>query len=230
MRVALIIPALNEEDSLPAVLAAVPRNAVNEIIVVDNGSSDGTATVARHAGARVVVEARKGYGAACWTGFKAAEDADVLVFMDADGSFLPSEIPALTEPIASGQADLVLGTRTLRAEHAGVIPIHARLGNSFAVFIIGLVSKVQITDLGPFRAISRNGLEALHMRERTYGWPCEMIIKAGKLRHRVLEVPVSYRLRTGGKSKVSGTFLGSIRASFAILRVTARWSLWTPHL
>ena len=229
MKVSLIIPALNEEDSLPAVLAAVPRHAVNEIIVVDNGSSDGTATVARHAGARVVVEARKGYGAACWTGFKAAEDADVLVFMDADGSFSPAEISKLTAPIMKGDADLVLGSRTLRAEDAQVIPLHARVGNRIVAGIIGLTSHVWTTDLGPFRAIRREALEQLRMEERTYGWPSEMIIKASKLGCHVLEVPVSYSPRTGGKSKVSGTFLGSVRAAFSMLKVAARWSLWTPE-
>lgn len=228
MRVALIIPALNEEESLPGVLASVASDVVNEIIVVDNGSADNTAAVARRCGAQVVTEARKGYGAACWAGFNAASDADIMVFMDGDGSFLPTEIPRLTEPIINGKADLVLGSRTLRAEDARAIPLHARLGNRFVASIIGFASRTRLSDLGPFRAISRKALENLQMQERTYGWPCEMIIKAGKLGYRVLEVPASYRPRTGGKSKVSGTLLGSIRASISILKVAACWSLWTP--
>ncbi len=229
MKISLIIPALNEEEPLPDVLASVPPGAVDEIIVVDNGSTDGTAAVARRAGARVVTEPRKGYGAACWSGFKASEGAGTLVFMDGDGSFRPGEIPRLTEPITSGTADLVLGSRILGAEDARAIPLHARLGNRIVAFIIGLISAIRITDLGPFRAISRRALENLNMQERTYGWPCEMIIKAGKLGHRVVEVPVTYRPRTGGKSKVSGTITGSIRAAIAMLRVTFRWSFWSPN-
>lgn len=228
MKISLIIPALNEEESLSGVLASVPPGAVNEIIVVDNGSTDNTATVARRAGARLVTEPRRGYGAACWAGFRSSEDANILVFMDGDGSFLPGEIPRLTEPITSGKADLVVGSRILRAEDARAIPLHARLGNRWVASIIGFAAAIPISDLGPFRAISRKALENLAMQERTYGWPCEMIIKAGKLGYRVLEVPVSYRPRTGGKSKVSGTPIGSIKAAFAMLRVTARWSLWTP--
>jgi glycosyltransferase involved in cell wall biosynthesis len=229
MRVSLIIPALNEESSLPQVLASVPRDAVNDIIVVDNGSSDNTATVARQAGVRVMVENRRGYGAACWAGVKAAEEADILVFMDGDGSFSPGEIPQLTVPIARGEADLVLGTRNFRAEDAQAVPLHARLGNRFIAGLIGLASSIRTTDLGPFRAIRRKTLEELQFQERTYGWPSEMIIKAGKLHCRVLEVPVSYRKRVGGASKVSGTFLGSIGACFSMLKVVARYSFWTPE-
>jgi len=229
MNISLIIPALNEEESLPTLLASLPPSVVNEIIVVDNGSTDSTAAVARRAGAHVVVEPRRGYGAACWAGFRASEDVGILVFMDGDGSFQPGEIPRLTDPIRSGIADLVLGSRTLGAEDARAIPFHARLGNRLVAFVIGLISAIQITDLGPFRAIDRKVLENLAMQERTYGWPCEMIIKAGKLGYRVLEVPVSYRPRTGGESKVSGTLMGSIKAAFAMLRVTARCSLWSPQ-
>ncbi|MEE8074266.1 MAG: glycosyltransferase family 2 protein [Candidatus Binatia bacterium] len=228
MKVSLIIPALNEEESLPSVLAAIPRTVVNDIVVVDNGSSDRTASVASRAGARVLSESQKGYGAACWAGFKAAKDADILVFMDADGSFHPGEIPELTAPIIHGDADLVLGTRTLRAEDAHAIPFHARLGNRFIAWLIGFALPVRTTDLGPFRAIRRKSLEQLQMQERTYGWPCEMIIKAGKLDCRIIEVPVSYRRRSGGSSKVSGTLLGTIGASLSMLKVVARWSLWSP--
>lgn len=228
MKISLIIPALNEEESLPGVLASVPSDAVDDIIVVDNGSTDGTAAVARRAGVKVVKEPRNGYGAACWSGFEASEGADVLVFMDGDGSFLPGEIVRLTEPIASGTADLVLGSRTLGTKDAMAIPFHARWGNRLVASIIGLTSGHRFTDLGPFRAIRRKTLENLNMQERGCGWPCEMIIKAGKLGYRVFEVPVTYRPRTGGKSKVSGTIIGSIGAAIAMLRVTIRWSFWTP--
>lgn len=228
MRIALIIPALNEEQSLPEVLALVPPGAVDEIVVVDNGSTDHTATVARRAGAQVVIEPRKGYGAACWAGFNAT-GAEILVFMDADGSFLAPEIPQLTGPIASGKADLVLGSRILRADDAKAIPLHARLGNRLIAYAISVASGIHITDLGPFRAVTRKTLENSRMLERTYGWPCEMILKASRLRYRVLEVPVSYRPRTGGQSKVSGTLMGSIKAALAILRVTLRGLLWFPQ-
>jgi len=228
MSIALIIPALNEEQSLPLVLQLVSPDAVDEIIVVDNGSTDRTASVARRAGARVVIEPRRGYGAACWAGFNATR-ADILVFMDADGSFSASEIPRLTGPIASGQADLVLGSRTLRSDDAGAIPLHARLGNRVIADAISWTSGIRITDLGPFRAVSRKALENSCMRERTYGWPCEMILKASKLGYPIIEVPVSYRPRTGGRSKVSGTLMGSIKAALAILRVTLRGLLWFPQ-
>jgi len=228
MKVSLIIPALNEEASLPGVLAKVPRESVTEIVVVDNGSSDGTADVARQGGARVVREETRGYGATCWAGFKAA-DGEIVVFMDGDGSFCPAEIPKLTEPIVLGNADLVLGSRTLEAENARAIPLHARLGNRLIAAIIGIASHHWTSDLGPFRAIRRDTLERLGMKEMTYGWPSEMILKASKLGSRVVEVPVSYRPRTGGKSKVSGNLSGSVRASYCMLKVVARWSFWNPN-
>ena len=228
MSVALIIPALNEEESLPRGLQQVPPGAVDEIIVVDNGSTDQTATVARRAGARVISEPRRGYGAACWAGFQATT-ADVLVYMDADGSFLPSEIPRLVEPVTRGKAQLVLGSRTLRAEDAKAIPFHARLGNRFIAYAISAASGNRITDLGPFRAVTRTTLESLGMRERTYGWPCEMILKASKHNYPIVEVPVSYRPRIGGESKVSGTLVGSCKAALAILRVALRGLFWPPQ-
>ena len=218
----------NEEESLPQVLRQVPPGAVDEIIVVDNGSTDQTASVARGAGARVIMEPRKGYGAACWAGFQATT-ADVLVFMDADGSFLPHEISNLVVPIACGKAELVLGSRTLRTDDAKAIPFHARLGNRLIAHAISWASGVCITDLGPFRAVTRNALKNLRMEERTYGWPCEMIIKASRLGSPIIEVPVSYRPRTGGESKVSGTLMGSVKAALAILRVTLRGLFWLPQ-
>lgn len=227
MRVALIIPALNEEDALPGVLSAVPKKDVDEVVVVDNGSVDDTAAVAERAGARVVHEKTKGYGAACLAGVKNT-DAEVFVFMDGDGSFSPDEISTLTGPILRDEADFVLGTRTLRPEDARAIAPHARLGNWLIAKVIRSVCGVRLTDLGPFRAIPRDMLDKLGMEERTYGWPCEMIIKAGKLGCRVQEVLVSYRPRSGGKSKVSGSIVGSIKASLSMLKASIRWSVWVP--
>ena len=227
MRVALIIPALNEEEALPGVLAAVPKKDVDEVVVVDNGSADGTAAVAERAGARVVREKAKGYGAACWAGFKDT-NAELLVFMDGDGSFSPQEISTLTGPILRDEADLVLGTRTLRPDDARVIPLHARLGNWLVGRVIRSVCRVRLTDLGPFRAVPREILDQLGMEERTYGWPCEMIIKAGKMGCRVREVSVSYRPRSGGKSKVSGSIVGSLKASLSMLKAVIRWGFWVP--
>lgn len=229
MKTSLIIPALNEEASLPGVLRAVPRHTVDEIIVVDNGSTDRTAEVALRGGAHVVSQPVKGYGAACWSGFEAVREAEILVFMDGDGSFEPGEIRRLTEPIVHGRADLVLGSRTLEAEGAKAVPLHARMGNSLIAALIRSSSGIPLTDLGPFRAIRRETLASLNMQERTYGWPCEMIIKAGRLGHRVVEVPVTYRPRTGGTSKVSGTLSGSIRAAIAMLRVALRCSRGHPR-
>lgn len=224
MKISLIIPALDEEQSLPGVLARVPPGAVDQVIVVDNGSTDRTGEVARRAGATVVTEATRGYGSACWAGCAAAGDSTILVFMDGDGSFEPAEIDRLTDPIARGEADLVLGSRTAGAEDASAIPLHARLGNGLIASVIRHGSGIPLTDLGPFRAIRRETLQHLDMRERTYGWPCEMIVKAGKSGYRVTEVPVTYRPRTGGTSKVSGSIAGSVRAAIAMLRVTLRWS------
>jgi hypothetical protein len=147
--------------------------------------------------------------------------------MDGDGSFVGSDIPRLVEPIKNRQADVVLGSRMLRAEDATSIPLHARLGNRLVASIVSRAARIRLTDIGPFRAIDRETLENLKMEERTYGWPCEMIIKAGKLGYRVVEVPVTYGARTGGRSKVSGTLIGSVRAAWTMLRVTARWSVWT---
>jgi glycosyltransferase involved in cell wall biosynthesis len=219
--VVVILPALNEEASVAEVVQRVPRTVVDEVVVVDNGSTDRTAEVARLAGARVVHEARRGYGAACWAGVQATE-CDVLVFLDADGSFHAGEIPAVIDPLNTGRADLVLGSRSLGQASPGAMPAHQWFGNELTAALLRAFFGLQVTDLGPFRAICRSDLLALNMSEMTFGWPTEMMVKAARLGYRVVEVPVTYRQRTGGRSKVSGTLAGSVKAGWHILKVVLR--------
>jgi len=224
MRTTLIIPALNEAESLAPLLAQVPDRLVDQVIVVDNGSTDDTAQVARASGALVIGEPHQGYGYACAAG-TAAANGDVLVFMDADGSFLPGELPLLVAPLEKGQADLVLGSRLLGELTPGAMPTHQRLGNRLVAWLFGLLYGVNLTDLGPYRAIWRELLLSLDMREFTYGWPVEMMVKTARRKKTIQEVPVTYRPRTGGVSKVGGTLRGSILAAYHILRVVGRYAI-----
>jgi len=226
MTVAVICPALNEEETVGAVVSAVPRRLVNEVIVVDNGSQDRTAQVAAAAGATVVSEPMRGYGAACLAGSRATQ-ADYLVFMDADGSFDAHQIDRLLEPLMADRADLVLGSRSLSADTA-ILP-HQRFGNWLAVKLLRLIYGLPVTDLGPFRAIGRQNLLRLGMSELTYGWPIEMMILAARSGCRVVEVPVSYGPRLGGDSKVSGTLRGSVLAGYHIVKTILRSSRHAPR-
>jgi glycosyltransferase involved in cell wall biosynthesis len=205
----------------------MPVGSDLHVVVVDNGSTDGTAKVARQAGARVVQEPRAGYGYACAKGVSAAreEGAEVLVFLDGDGSFDPAQMLDLVKPIAAGEADLVLGSRPGGGMEPGAMPAHARFGNWLVARLMGLLYGLQVTDLGPYRAIRMDLLEQLDMREMTYGWPTEMMVKAARLGARVIETPVRYRVRRGGRSKVSGTIRGTLLATYAILFVTLRYAL-----
>ncbi len=221
--VSLIVPALNEAASLGPLLAATPRDLVAEIIVVDNGSTDDTAAVARAAGARVVVEPQRGYGAACRAGCAAAT-GDILVFMDGDGSFAPAECAGLVAPIAAGAADLALGTRMQGGLAPGAMPPHQRWGNRVVAGLLRLLYGVQVTDLGPYRAIRRDLLQALAMQEMTYGWPVEMMIKTAQRGGVLVETPVSCQPRTGGISKVGGSIQGTVLATYRIFRVTFRYA------
>jgi len=219
MKTVLIVPALNEAGAIGELLRRVPRDAVHEVIVVDNGSTDATATVARAAGARVVSEPRRGYGAACFAGVIALPpDAAIAVFIDADGSQRPEEVPHVLAPILADRADLVLGARRLGRNH----PVHAAAGTRLVARYVAWRWRVPITDLGPLRAVRTGLLTRLRMRDRAAGWPVEMIVKAAALQARIVEVPVSHSPRIAGRSKVSGTLFGSMRAGYGFLSAALR--------
>ena len=224
MNTCVVIPALNEADSIDALLAAIPPGLVDEIMVVDNGSTDDTAARALAAGARVVREDRRGYGFACAAGV-AATQADIMVFLDADLSDFPEEMAALLAPIQSGQADLVLGSRFLAGNLSqSVMPPQQRFGNWLASRLMRRLYGLPVTDLSPFRAVRRDVLLALDMREMTYGWPTEMMVKAARRGYRLIEIPVRYRARYAGRSKVSGTVRGALLAAYYILGTTLRYA------
>ena len=217
MTVALVIPALDEESAIGPLLDAVDRRVVRDIIVGDNGSRDGTADVARARGAKVVTVAERGYGAACAGALALLPaDTDIVVFMDADGSDDPSEIPSLLAPIESGLADLVIGSRALGYVERGALTPQQRFGNWLATRLIARIYGHRYTDLGPFRAIRRDLLDRIAMRDRRYGWTVEMQVRALQLGARVAEVPVRYRKRIG-RSKISGTVSGVVKAGWWIL-------------
>jgi glycosyltransferase involved in cell wall biosynthesis len=226
LKTAIIIPARDEELPLPGVIAEIPLEAVDAAIVVDNGSTDRTAKVARQAGALVISEPRAGYGFACAAGVRAAVErgAEVLVFLDGDGSFDPVQIHDLLAPIEAGQADLVLGSRPAGGMEKGAMPPHARFGNWMVARLMRLLYGLHVTDLGPYRAIRTDLLACLDMQEMTYGWPTEMMVKAARRKARIVEVPVRYRVRRAGRSKVSGTVRGTLLATKAILLVTLRYA------
>ncbi len=221
--VAVVIPALNEEKSIGTVVRAMPWKLITECIVVDNGSTDETARVARDAGARVIEEPRRGYGQACMTGSSGVDPAtDIIVFMDGDGSDVSAEMPRLIDPILAGERDFVIGSRLRGDREEGSM----LLSQIFASWLFGsllrLIYGVRYTDMGPFRAITRPGLARLRMTERTYGWNLEMQMRAIQERLRVLEVPTSCRRRTGGVSKVSGSLQASVKAATRIFGVLFR--------
>jgi glycosyltransferase involved in cell wall biosynthesis len=220
-----VIPALDEERSVGAVLDAIPRPPVRRVVVADNGSTDATARIARAHGATVVPEPRRGYGAACLRGLEALADdpPDVVLFLDADGSDDPAQTPALLQPILEGRADLVVGSRVLGESEPGALTPHARFGNWLATRLLALLYGARYTDLGPFRAIRYDALAALGMKDRDFGWTVEMQVKAARRGLRHVEVPVRYRRRVG-RSKISGTVGGSVRAGVKILATVFRGS------
>ncbi len=202
----VILPALDEAEAIPAVLAAMPAGF--EPLVVDNGSVDRTAEVARRCGARVVSEPRRGFGAACFAGLVAAT-SDVVCFMDCDGSLDPWELPLVAGPVARGDADLCLGARVAQP---GAWPWHARVANRVLAFELRRRCGVAVSDIGPMRAAHREALLELGLRDRGFGWPLEMILRAGGAGWRIGETRVSYGVRSGGRSKVSGSARGTFRA------------------
>jgi hypothetical protein len=218
--VSVIIPALDEEQSIGAVIDAIPRDIACEVVVVDGGSRDATRDVARERGARVVSEPLRGYGRACARGVSEAQ-GEIVVFLDADGANDPRDIRALVAPIAEKTADLVLGSRLGPGRAAAVLsaamPFHQRLGNSVAALLIRVRHGVPVTDLSPFRAVRRAMLLALPIEDLAFGWPTEMIVRAARDGWRIVEVPVSCRPRTGGRSKISGTLRGTTLAAVHIL-------------
>jgi glycosyltransferase involved in cell wall biosynthesis len=223
--ISVIIPALNEAESIGSVVSQMPWQLIAECIVVDNGSSDETAAVAKAAGARVIRSPR-GYGAACKAGSDAAlPTSTILVYMDGDGSDVIADLPKLVTPIEAGDADFVIGSRIRGNREAG-----SMLGSQiFAAHLVGAILRlfqgVHYTDMGPFRAIRRTALESLHMSELTYGWNLEMQIRAAQKKMRIQEVPVDYRRRAAGVSKVSGDVRASMKAAVRILEVLFRTSV-----
>ena len=225
-RIDVVIPAYNEEASLPLVLQSIPKSNVDRVVVVDNASTDNTGRVGAAGGAVVVREDRPGYGTACLSALdflRHHRPPDIVVFLDADYSDYPEELPRVVGPITSGSADLVIGSRVLGQRERGALLPQARVGNLIACSLIRLLYGFRYTDLGPFRAIRWASLENLEMSDPDFGWTAEMQVKALRARLKICEVPVSYRKRVG-VSKITGTARGTILAGYKILWTVLRYS------
>jgi glycosyltransferase involved in cell wall biosynthesis len=222
--ISVIIPALNEEEPIAAVVHdCLTTGLPAEVIVVDNGSTDRTSDRAAAAGAKVVLEPMPGYGRACAAGVRAlSRECDVVVFLDGDGSDCPEFMPELVEPIQRGEQDFVIGSRTRGKREAGSMNFQQVSAGRVAGRLLGLLYGVRYTDMCPFRAIRRDALAKLGMKELTYGWNLEMQMRAARARLRILEVPVNHRCRTGGESKVSGTLRGTFVAGTRIIATLFR--------
>lgn len=222
-RVAVIIPALNEEDPIADVVRAIPRSLVQEVIVVDNGSTDRTAERAAAAGARVVSQPQRGYGRACRTGVQSLPvDCEIAVFLDGDGSDCPELMDRLVGPIVAGEYDFVIGSRTRGRREPGSMNFQQVFAGRLAGLLLRALYGIRYSDMCPFRAIRRDALERLGMKEETYGWNLEMQMRAARAGLRILEVPVDHRRRTGGESKVSGNLRGTILAGTRIIATLIR--------
>lgn len=228
MRTAAIIPALNEEHSVAQCVQRLVSIGISRVVVADNGSTDGTAQAARSAGATVIPEWRRGYGRACLTALAHlhADPPDTVLFMDADLSDVPEEAVLLLQPIVENRADLVLGSRVLGMERGmaepGCLTAPQRFGNALTCRLLRGLYGQHATDLGPFRAIRWDALQKLRMEDEDFGWTVEMQLKAARDGLRVMEVPVSYRRRRTGRSKISGDLKGSVKAGVKILYTVAR--------
>ncbi len=221
--VAVIIPTLNEVESIGRVIAELPRSVVSEIIIADSGSTDGTQATARAAGARVLELHARGYGRACAAAAAAANpDCDILVFMDGDGADRADLLPELIAPIQSGAKDFVIGARVRQLRDRGSMSLHQVIAGHVLGFAIGVLTGTSYTDMCAFRAIRRDALQRLGLQEMTYGWNIEMQIEAARHGLRIEEVPLPYRCRMGGESKVAGSIRGSIRASWRIIATFIR--------
>jgi len=221
----VVIPTLNEESAIGGLVVAIPPGTAEQIIVVDSGSTDRTVERARIAGARVVTESRRGYGRACHVGAEAAADCDVIVFLDGDGSDCPELMPLLIEPIARGEYDFVIGSRARGKRERGSMSAHQLVAGYLFGAAIRVLYGVPYTDMCPFRAIRREALLRLGMREMTYGWNLEMQMRAAQAGLRILEVPVAHRRRAGGVSKVSGSIAGTLKAAGRIAATFCRVAL-----
>ena len=221
--VSVVIPALNEAENIAAVVRELPWDLIRECIVVDNGSTDATAAEAAAAGARVVHLPQPGYGRACAAGAAAAGNGyHILVFMDGDGSDVPAEMGQLLDPILAGECDCVIGSRMRGKREPGSMLVSQIFAGWLAGVLLRLLYRVRYTDMGPFRAITRDALSRLNMREQTYGWNLEMQMRAAQCGLRIREIPVSYRNRAGGVSKVAGSLTGSVRAAIRITQTLLR--------
>lgn len=230
MRISVVIPALNEEEPIAAVVRdCLATGLPDEVIVVDNGSNDRTAERARGAGAKVVAEPAPGYGRACATGIRAlSPECEIVVFLDGDGSDCPEFMNRLIEPVARGEQDFVIGSRTRGMREPGSMNFQQVFAGRVAGILLRLLYGVRYSDMCPFRAIRRGALESLGMKEETYGWNLEMQMRAARARLQILEVPVNHRCRTGGESKVSGTLRGTFVAGIRIIATLFRVAMERP--